>query len=281
MQAIDYAKSVTESFSLPDACTRIKELLNDDRSTIDDIAAVISLDPSLSIKLLKLANSAIYNFPSTTNTISKAVHVIGGQAIYSLVMTETATSAFKHFENNAIDLERFWQQSVYCSLIAKQLAAQAKIKDVERYFLLGLLHNFGELAVAVRHPELASKCEQYDIKTLPWVQQKKVLGFTYADIGSEILKLWNLPENLYRPIADQNDLTAAMDCKDTAILNAAIRIALSVVHTNKFSLTHILNPEIIKNFNLVDSDVVEATQYSRLEAYNILVLMNPELFMIP
>ncbi|WP_438862835.1 HDOD domain-containing protein [Neptunicella sp.] len=280
MQAIDYAKNVTESFALPDICTRIKELLEDNCSTADDIAEVVALDPSLSIKLLKLANSALYNFPSAINTIGKAVNVIGGKALYSLVITETASSAFRHFENNAINLERFWQQSVYCSLIAKELASQAKLKDIERYFLLGLLHNFGELAVAVQSPEKAMLCEQYTEKMKPWQQQRTILGYTYANVSAEILKLWGLPEELYRPIEHFNEVMYALDDQDTAILNAASRIALSIIHPEKYSQTKILNPEIIKSFGLHAEDVVEATQYARMEAYNILVIMNPELFLI-
>lgn len=280
MQAIDYAKNVTESFALPDICTRIKELLDDNCSTADDIAEVVALDPSLSVKLLKLANSALYNFPSAINTIGKAVNVIGGKALYGLVITETASSAFRHFENNAINLERFWQQSVYCSLIAKELASQAKLKDIERYFLLGLLHNFGELAVAVQSPEKAMLCEQYTEKMKPWQQQRTILGYTYANVSAEILKLWGLPEELYRPIEHFNEVMYALDDQDTAILNAASRIALSIIHPEKYSQTKILNPEIIKSFGLHAEDVVEATQYARMEAYNILVIMNPELFLI-
>ncbi|MBC3765333.1 HDOD domain-containing protein [Neptunicella marina] len=280
MEAIEYAKNVTESFALPDACTRIKELLEDDCSTADDIAEVVALDPSLSIKLLKLANSALYNFPSPINTIAKAVNVIGGRSLYNLVITETATTAFRHFENNAINLERFWQQSVYASLVAKELATQANIRDVERYFLLGLLHNFGELAVATQTPQKATLCEDYNEKLKPWQLQQSILGFTYADVTAEIVKLWGLPDELYRPIEHQNDVMWALDDQDTAILNASARIALSIVHPDKYSQTKILNPEIIKSFGLHAEEVVEASQYARMEAYNILVIMNPDLFLI-
>ena len=138
MQVTDYAMAITNSFVLPDACMRIKELLDDGQSSAEDIANIVALDPSLSTKLLQLANSALYSFPSEINTISRAVNVIGGRSLYNLVITETASTAFKEFENNAIDLERFWQQSVYAGLIARQLAQEVGLRDVERYFLLGL-----------------------------------------------------------------------------------------------------------------------------------------------
>ncbi|MDF2176965.1 HDOD domain-containing protein [Aliiglaciecola sp. CAU 1673] len=281
MQATDYAMAVTDSFALPDACTRIKELLDDNSSTAQDIADVVSLDPSLSSKLLKLANSALYNFTSEISTISRAVNVIGGKALYSLVMTETASSAFKHFENNAIDLERFWQQSVFAALIAKQLAHQLHCKDEERFFLIGLLHNFGELAVAYKAPELAKQCEAYDEEILPWELQTKVMGFDYAECSSQILMLWNLPSNLFTPISKQHDLGLALKQTDVAILYLAVRIALSIVHRDKYRYQQLVGEDLLNCLKLTDREIEEATRFARIEAYKILIIMNPELFVIP
>ena len=94
-QFIEYA---TQSFTLPDICLRLRNVLDDPRSDMDDIAALISIDPSLTAKLLRLANSALFRFPSQIESITKAVSVIGGEALYNLVLAETANIAFKHFD---------------------------------------------------------------------------------------------------------------------------------------------------------------------------------------
>ncbi|MBT1062483.1 HDOD domain-containing protein [Bowmanella sp. Y26] len=281
MQATDYAMAVTDSFALPDACTRIKELLEDPSSTATDIANVVSLDPSLSSKLLKLANSALYNFNTEISTISRAVSAIGAKALYSLVMTETARSAFKHFENNAIDLERFWQQSVYAGLIAKHLALETGQKDTERFFLLGLLHNFGELAVANRSPELASQCEQFEQKIRPWDKQKQLLGFTYAECSAQILMLWNLPSNLFTPIANQHNEALALKQTDIAIVYLAVRLALQCALPNQKRTDHLINAEIIDSLRLGETELESVILSSKVESYKILIIMNPELFASP
>lgn len=67
----------TRSFSLPDICLRIREVLDDNRSDAQDIGRLIALDPSLTAKILKLANSALFRFPSQVDSIGKAVSVIG------------------------------------------------------------------------------------------------------------------------------------------------------------------------------------------------------------
>lgn len=280
-QVTDYAMAITNSFALPDACTRIRELLNDGNSSAEDIANIVALDPSLSSKLLQLANSALYCFPSQITTITRAVNVIGGESLYNLVVAETASTAFKEFENNAIDLERFWQQSVYAGLVARQLADELNKRDVERYFLLGLLHNFGELAVAHGTGERAAECQAFAETQLPWEQQKRVLGFTYADCSAEILMLWNLPSALFTPIANQHNKTLALNQTDVAILYAAVRLALVIVYKDRFAAERLIGEDILKSLGITEQELKKAVKYARIEAYKILVLMNPELFLIP
>ena len=84
MNALEYAQQANGSFALPDACFKIKALMEDDDSTIEDFANVISVDPSMTSRLLQIANSAIYSFPGEISTISRAITIIGTQAIYNL-----------------------------------------------------------------------------------------------------------------------------------------------------------------------------------------------------
>ena len=79
MDAYQYATKANGSFALPDACFKIKSLMDDESSTIEDFANVISVDPSLTSRLLQIANSAIYSFPGEISTISRAITIIGTQ----------------------------------------------------------------------------------------------------------------------------------------------------------------------------------------------------------
>ena len=114
MNAHEYAIQANGSFALPDACFKVKSLMEDESSTIEDFANVISVDPSMTSRLLQIANSAIYSFPGEISTISRAITIIGTQAIYNMMLVDVAASAFKHFSNQAIDLKRFWRMSVFC-----------------------------------------------------------------------------------------------------------------------------------------------------------------------
>jgi len=69
MNALEYAQEVSGSFALPDACFKIKALMEDESSTLENFANVISVDPSMTSCLLPMANSTIYSFPSENSTI--------------------------------------------------------------------------------------------------------------------------------------------------------------------------------------------------------------------
>ena len=96
MNASECAEISEEVFVLSDSFNRIKELIDDDSSTIDDIADVIILDPTLSVTILKLANSSFFSYPGKIDTISKAVLVLGITEVYNLVIAYFTTDAFKN-----------------------------------------------------------------------------------------------------------------------------------------------------------------------------------------
>jgi HD-like signal output (HDOD) protein len=270
------AKIATQSFALPDICVRIRSMLDDRNSAMDDIGNVLSLDPSLSSKLLKLANSPIFRFESQIDTIGKAVNVIGGEALYNLVMVETASSAFEHFSSDVIDLKKFWQQSIYCSLVAKHLAKIARIRGSERFFLLGMLHNIGELIVALHAPQEAMKCAQYDKFVSPWKLQYKVLGFHYAQCSADLLSQWQLPERLCYPVFHLHDENKAQESKEIGILYTAVRVAAAMTNERLYSLSQLVSPMVLKSLKLDQDDLTDGVKFALMEADNILAIMNPK-----
>lgn len=278
MNAHEYALHANGSFALPDACFKVKALMEDENSEISDFANVISIDPSMTSRLLQIANSAIYSFPGQISTISRAITVIGTQAVYNMMLVDVAASAFKHFENQAIDLKRFWRMSVYCGLVTKNLAIKAGIKDIERLFVAGLLQNFGELLVAKITPEIAQRCEQYSQDNLPWDLQELALGFSYTDISAELLKIWQLPEKIIIPIRHFNQAKSNQINQDVKILNLASRLALIDSHEDEFEYEQIIDESLCKSVKLSRIDIEQVTEIAANDAAGILSVMNPKLF---
>ncbi|TWX53102.1 HDOD domain-containing protein [Colwellia hornerae] len=278
MDAHQYALQANGSFALPDACFKIKALMENEDSSIEDFANVISVDPSMTSRLLQIANSAIYSFPGEISTISRAITIIGTQAIYNMMLVDVAATAFKHFSNQAIDLKRFWRMSIFCGLATKNLAIKAGIRDIERLFVAGLLQNFGELIVAKISPEIAQQCERYSAEQLPWVLQKQALGFTYTDISAELLKIWQIPEKIILPIRHFNEAKTIQINKDVKVLYLASRLALVDSHPETFNYDDSVDESLCANLNISRDDLAQAIEFAAEEAENILTIMNGGLF---
>jgi len=252
MNAYEYALQANGSFALPDACFKVKALMEDDNSVITDFADIISIDPSMTSRLLQLANSAIYNFPGEVSTIS--------------------------LENQAINLKRFWRMSIYCGLVTRGLAIKAGVKDIERLFVAGLLQNFGELLVAKITPEVAQDCEQYNRDNLPWVLQELELGYTYTDISAVLLKIWQLPEKIIIPIRHFHQAKSNQINNDVKILNLASRLALLDSHRDLFDIDELIDESLCKSLKLTRADIEQVVEIASKDAESILIVMNPKLF---
>lgn len=278
MNAHDYAITANGSFALPDACFKVKSLMEKEDSTIEDFANVISIDPSMTSRLLQIANSAVYSFPGEISTISRAITIIGTQAIYNMMLVDVAASAFKHFANQAIDLKRFWRMSVFCGLATKNLAIKAGIRDIERLFVAGLLQNFGELIVAKVTPELATQCEKYSVELLPWALQHQVLNFTYTDVSAELLKIWQIPEKIILPIKHFNQAHNIQINKDVKVLYLASRLALVDSDPEMFSYDETIDQSMCASLSITVEDLEAAAEFAGKEAESILTIMDAKFF---
>lgn len=278
MNALEYAKQANGSFALPDACFKVKALMEDDDSTTEDFANVISVDPSMTSRLLQIANSAIYSFPGEISTISRAITIIGTQAIYNMMLVDVAATAFKHFSTQSIDLKRFWHMSVFCGLATKNLAITAGIRDIERLFVAGLLQNFGELIVAKVSPELAKQCEAYSAEILPWQLQQKVLGFTYTEVSAELLKIWQIPEKIILPIRHYNNAQNIDINKDVKVMYLASRLALVECHPEIFDYDDNVDAALCQSLNFTSGDLEAAANFATIETDNILNIMNAKFY---
>ncbi len=280
MNAADYAAQVGDVFVLPDTCLKIKQIIDNKISDLDEIAELISLDPSLASRLLKLANSALYNFPNQVDSVSKAVLLLGEVQVYNLVVAYGATEAFASVKPEAIDLDRFWEQSIHCALIAKFLAHKLSVRPNEPVYLSALLHNIGELVVVEVAPELAAQCQQFKRKQLPWLLQQQVLGFTFVECSIALLNVWHLPENIQAPLRHINEPELRSNNQIGLIMHISAQLALLNTANDKFEQADLLKPQVLGLLGLSKQDLDEARDFAFLEGLAILSLLNPRATML-
>lgn len=216
--------------TLPHVFLRINQLVEDPDSTTADIARAVSQDPSFTVRMLRVANSPFYGFSSTIDTVDKAVAIIGTSQIRNLALSMSVASTFAGLPNTLVSMDNFWRHSLYCALIARILAKQARRCDPEAVFTAGLLHDIGELIIFNRMPSLAKDSlllvlDQLD--ELPVYQaERQIIGFDHAEVGGVLASHWNLPPLLQECIACHHAIAAAVRYpREVALVHLANSLA--------------------------------------------------------
>ena len=280
MNVNDYAEQASDMFVLSESFVRIKELIDDESSTIDDIADVIILDPALAATILKLANSAIFSYSGKIDTVSKAVLVLGITEVYNLVIAFFTSRAFKKLNVEQDYLDDFWCKSVDCALIVKYIGVRLNIPNAERLFILGLLHNLGELAVLQLSPEKAAAAKKLTSTELPWEKQNEVFGFTYGECTAELLKQWQLPFSIIEPIRNQDNSDFTYSSDETKLMYLAKRIMLMQFDCSSHPIELLLTEEAMQQLPIDDKALEGASHFCDIERLSILSILNPGAAMV-
>ncbi|MFW6388537.1 MAG: HDOD domain-containing protein, partial [Desulfohalobiaceae bacterium] len=159
--------------TLPRVLQEVSRLVEDESSSPEQIAKVISKDQVLSAKVLRMVNSPIYGFPRRINTVQHALVLLGLNVIKGLIIS---TSVFDVMTKSMVGL---WEHSLGCALCCSSLAFEAGFKDPEEYAVTGLLHDIGKVVLAVQLPEAKAEIEQKVAnEDLSYLEaEKKELGF--------------------------------------------------------------------------------------------------------
>ncbi len=227
----DLVRDVGSLVTLPDVYLRISRLIDDPHSSAADIARAIGQDPAFTLRLLQVANSALYHFPSEVGTVAKAVSIIGTAQIRHLALSMSVAKCFAALPNDLVSMANFWRHSLLCALVARHLAGEARRCDPDAMFTAGLLHDIGELVIFNRMPQQAREALARVIDSgdeLPvYEAERQVMSFDHAAVGGELARHWRLPALLEECIACHHDIAAAtLHPREAAIVHIANSLAL-------------------------------------------------------
>lgn len=273
-------------YSLPDVCLRLQELIARPDTELDDIASVIALDPALTVRLLRLANSPFYNFSGSVETVARAVRVIGMNELYNLVLASSVTQSFAGIPPELVDMPGFWRHSVNTGLLARELGKVCGLKQGERLFVVGLLHNIGKLVMVGHLPELTREAITLNgYYSSPWEREELVLGYSFADVGAELLKAWGMPEALWELVACQHaPQTARHLPAAAALLHIASRAISAHEAEDKggqgFDYQAAIEPEAWRQTGLCLDNLGPALAQVNLQSLAVLSIVVPQAAMV-
>ncbi|MBM9614906.1 GGDEF domain-containing protein [Desulfobulbus rhabdoformis] len=185
--------------TLPVVASKVLELTTQEEVEVAEVIHLISQDIALSTKILKVANSAFYNFPQQIGSVQQAVSLLGINAVRSLVLSFTFLSMGEENTFKYFDLNGFWRLSLVRAAAARLISQYVGEVDPEELFTQGLLQNIGQLIFALTLPErYDTLLEELEIdNTRPDESlEEEYLGLAHTVSGAEVARCWCLPQSI-------------------------------------------------------------------------------------
>jgi diguanylate cyclase (GGDEF)-like protein len=187
--------------SPPNIALRLLETLKRDDFSYSEIAKIIQSDPALAVKVLKAANSDIYSLPDKTTSIERALAILGTHVVKNIALSFTLADDVNLSPEHGFNINYFWKRSIIAAIGAELFSNYLQFKE-DDIFITALFQDLGVLILYSRYSNEYSKLiEEKNSFRIPFeTLEKRTFGFTHEELGSEILREWGLPENIYVPI---------------------------------------------------------------------------------
>lgn len=179
---------------LPANVIRISAMLSDFNTSQNMLGQAIALDPILSARLLRLANSAIYGLHGTVTSVAGAVSTIGYAAISEILMMSGVSDSFGRKVLNSPAGKEIWHHSLATAMVSSEICNIAKMSGSEDAFSCGLLLDIGKLILLRSDAPTYNQIlrEGLEVGNLEAVE-RRAFGFDHAELGAAAAANWKLP----------------------------------------------------------------------------------------
>lgn len=184
--------------SLPAIVVHLNDLLQRQLASMGEVSELIGKDPALTARILRLVNSPIYSFRGKIDSLQRAITMIGVRELRNLATAASVRNVFAGMPNEIISMDTFWRHSLITGLYARIIAETAGQRELDKYFVMGLLHDVGALILFHHFPEKARRAARLsEQEGIPIVHtERSIIGFSHADVGGVLMRRWHLPENI-------------------------------------------------------------------------------------
>ncbi|QPJ65187.1 MAG: HDOD domain-containing protein [Candidatus Nitrohelix vancouverensis] len=202
---LEQFKSQDSLPSLPTQIIRILEETSRSSSMDYNIIELIQYDPSMAMRVLKLANSPLYGYSGEIGSLQQAAGLLGPDALKNIILTTPILERYYDAERAALDLDFpvFWLHMQLKAAIAGRIARLRGQMEVDVCFTAGLIHETGKLALAIRAPALMKKIMTHAKDHNLFLTQAgvSVAEFSHLDIAVHLAEAGRLPKRLSQSLA--------------------------------------------------------------------------------
>ena len=267
--------TVSEIVPLPEVTVRILQLVEDPKSTANDLHEVIKTDPALSAKILKVVNSAFYGLPAQIASVNRAIVLLGLSAVKNIAIAASMARLFQGGRlGDQFDAKDLWTHSIAVAVTTRCLhRAQGKRAGGEEAFLAGLMHDLGIVierqAFEEKLTEVVQKVERESCNFCE--TEMELIGADHQAFGMGLATKWQFPRHLRVVMGYHHQVdNLTEDVRELPIL-VHIADVLACASQSGFWLTghdSELNPDLLPLVGLTaeDLEAVQAEIPDELEA---------------
>ena len=212
--------------SPPGVATHIIELAQDPNIEMGRVAKAVSMDPALTTKVLRIANSPLYAQRRRSDNLRQALVVLGLNATLTLALSFSLVKSLRSDKPNGINYPHFWRRAVLSATASRALGDALGQPHAEERFLAGLLQDIGMLAldrgVADLYRDLGDVQRQH--RALQ-AHEKRRLGIDHAEVGAWLMRTWNLPDRLCVAIEHSHRVDQALAREPADVFNRCVALS--------------------------------------------------------
>jgi HD-like signal output (HDOD) protein len=188
--------------TLPMVLRQVSALIETNETDMKKIADVIMTDTALTVRIIRLVNSAFYGLRNRVTSITQAVVIVGLRAVYNLMLGLTVIKLFKNGKSTHFDPNLLWRHSFGCGLLSQKVAHLVNYSFPDECFIGGLLHDMGRLVLdQFLHDKFTKACAYalaHDCSLL--AGERTVIGFDHAEAGAWLAERLNIPDSFVATI---------------------------------------------------------------------------------
>jgi putative nucleotidyltransferase with HDIG domain len=220
--------------TIPVVATKVMQLIESERATADELSKVVSGDPAVAARVLKISNSPFYGCQRKIQSLPMAIMMLGFNTLRSLVITASVKQVYQPY---GLVEKMLWEHSFGAGLAARIIAADTRFSNEEESFLAGLFHDIGKTIMNhLDRDKFRTVVERCYNEVLPFTEvEKDVYPFGHDDVGACVIRKWNFPEMLANSVQQHHALAFA-DADDPYLARLTAIVSLSDKFCHKLGI---------------------------------------------
>lgn len=235
----DVVSKLEELPTLPTIVHELAKIINNPMSSTADVERLMASDQSLTVKVLKLVNSAYYAIPGGVSSLARAIAFLGYDTVYQLVLSASIFDALGTKSSNEFNVREFWKHSLGVAVASETIAKWSRHPQPADLFTCGLVHDMGKIALySVAKETFLQVIKATDPGVMSYHEAEMHIDVPrHTQIGYLLARRWQLPGQIQAVIKWHHQKEPAHRSGLSADLNSAVDtvyLANVLTHALKF-----------------------------------------------